>query len=166
MTEETEGKDTDHKAVAKERSKPTLVTVGKRKVISTGRWNDDLMADWVSENARKRWVQIGELARVSCGGNSIDTKRRVRRNLSALFWTLFGRGIILAIEYGDDYNGASAVKVADFASEQEFQNVNARLDKMKQKRDLSTQRYDKVVEFLRIVTEAKEQKQTPSESMA
>jgi hypothetical protein len=53
--------------VAAKRAKPTLVTVGNRQVISTGRWNDEVMGDFVIDHGQHRWLQIGELARIAYG---------------------------------------------------------------------------------------------------
>ncbi len=53
-------------AKAAGRTKPTLMIVGDKQMISTGRWNDQLMADYVSEQSRADrkdpWIKIGELA--------------------------------------------------------------------------------------------------------
>jgi hypothetical protein len=146
----------ENTSVAKqtERTKPTLVTIGKRQVISSGRFNVDLMADWVSENAQKEFVKVGELAGV-LGANTIPNKKRVRKGLSPLFLALLKRGLWLAIEYQGKRsdiapaNAATAVKIADMGSEQDRQLVKAKLKRMQRSRELSAEQYDGAMKVLR-----------------
>ena len=124
------------------RTKPTLVTIGNKQVISNGRWNDILMADYVSEHGQDKWIQIGKLAGV-LGANTIPNKKRVRKGLSRLFMELRNRGLFLVVEYNGDYNSANAVKVADISSEQDRQNVMARLARMWKRKELTEDEYHK-----------------------
>jgi hypothetical protein len=131
-----------------ERSKPTLIMLGKRKVISTGRWNDSVMADYVTEEGEHRWIKIGELAAVGCSRNTIDTKKLVRGRLSALFRELRDRNLFLAIRYDDEYHAASEVKIANLRDVDELQNVKDKLNSMKKRKEMSQDQYDKAIELL------------------
>jgi NOL1/NOP2/fmu family ribosome biogenesis protein len=142
-----EGKDNTSVTKITERTKPALATIGTRQVISTGRWNDGLMADWVILNAQKKWVGIGKLATV-LGANTIDNKRRVRNRLSRLFQEFSRRGLWLAIVHNGKHNSASAVKVADLESEQDRQCVKAKLQRMKKAKELTAERYEEAMAVL------------------
>jgi hypothetical protein len=133
----------ENTSVAKptERTKPTLVTIGDKQVISNGRWNDGLVADWVSLNAREKFVTVGKLAGV-LGANTIPNKKRVRKGLSALFMEFRKRGLFLAVEYNGDHNAATAVKVADIRSEEDRQLVTAKLKRMRRSKELSAEQYE------------------------
>jgi hypothetical protein len=137
------GKESTSVATVTERAKPALITIGDKQMISTGRWNDGLMADYVSENGLVKWIQIGELAKVACGSNTIPNKKRVRARLSGLFMELRNRGMFLAVEYNGEHNSATAVKIADIASEQDRQNVRARLERMWKRKELTSEQYEK-----------------------
>jgi len=126
------------------RSKPSLVKVGKKHIISNGRWNDDLMADYVSENGRDKYIEIGKLAGV-LGANTIPNKKRVRNRLSRLFLTFLKRGQMLAVEYNGKHNAATAVKVADIKSEADHQAIIRKLDRMKSSKELSADQYEAAI---------------------
>ena len=131
-----------------ERSKPTLITLGKRTVISTGRWNDSLMADYLMEEGVNKWIKIGELASVGCSRNTIDTKKLVRGRLSSLFRELRERDKFLAIRYDDEYKAASEVKIADLSDMNERKNVTDKLSSMKKRKEMSQEQYDKSIALL------------------
>jgi hypothetical protein len=130
-----------------ERTKPKLVTIGDRQFISSGRWNDGLMADWVTLHAKDKFQSIGKLAGV-LGANTIPNKRRVRKGLSALFLEFRKRGLWLAVEYADDHNAASAVKVADISRPEDRQLVEAKLKRMERAKELSAEAYDDAMAVL------------------
>lgn len=130
------------------RSKPSLVTIGKRTIISTGRWNNEVMADYVIKEGGTRWIKIGELAGVGCASNTIATKKRVRNKLSSLFKELRARGIFLAIEYDGDNSAASAVKIADLSSDKDRQNVLDKLENMKRRKEVTQEQYEKSIALL------------------
>ena len=114
--------------------KPEMITVGKRQVISSMQWNNDLMADWVIANAREKWIPIGKLASRAYGRDSEQNRHRVRKCISRLFiFLLTLRGEVLAVEYGAPNHGASAIKLYDGASELERQSINIKLDRMRQR---------------------------------
>ena len=77
---------------------PTLTTIGKRQVISTGRWNDLVMADYIFKHGSMRTIEIGELARVAYGHNNNDTKAKARRYLHKIFALLIDRGVLMVTE--------------------------------------------------------------------
>lgn len=130
-----------------ERAKPTLITIGKRTFISTGRWNNDLMADYVIAEGDD-WIKIGELARVGCASNTIDNKRRVRARLSTMFKLLRERGYFLAVKYDGENGAASEVKIADLKSNDDRDKVMFKLNSMKKRKEMSQDQYDKSVALL------------------
>jgi len=150
MTEEL-SKGTTSVTPVTGRAKPTMIQVGRHKIIASGRWNNDVMADHILDNSN-RWISVGELARVGCGANTIPNKKRVRRHLSMLFLTLLDRSVFLAIEYGDDNGSASAVKVADKESEQDRQCVEDKLNRMRRSKEVSEERYFKSLCLLKTMT--------------
>lgn len=126
----------------RERAKPTIVTVGNRQMLSTGRWNDSVVADWVAANGRERWIEIGELAKFAYVQNSLRSKRQARKRLSTLLREFLGRGELLLIEYGSQNGAASAVKLfSNPKSHSESQAVKLRLEKMQQRTDLSADQF-------------------------
>jgi hypothetical protein len=130
-----------------ERTKPTLLTLDNgRQVISTGRWNDSVMAGFVLAN-RDRWIKVGELAKVGCGGNTIPNKRRVRSHVNGLFLELLQRGVFMAVETGSR-NETQAVKVADPTSEADRQNVQIKMERMRKRREITAERYERAMEVL------------------
>ena len=129
------------------RAKPTLITIGARTFISTGRWNNDLMADYMIAEGDK-WLKVGELARVGCAANTIATKRRVRQRLSSLFKVMRERGFFLAVEYNDENGAASAVKIADLSSAEDRRKVLAKLDSMKRRKEMTEEQYEKSIALL------------------
>mgnify|MGYP001605570804 CR=1 FL=1 len=141
----------DEKAVTRvtERSKPTLVTIGNRQVISSGRWNNELMADHILVNGRLKWLTIGELSKVAYNDGSPRNKKRVRQCLHQLFRTLMLKhGELLVIEYGSPNNRAKAVKLFDCTSEIDRQNLEIKLDRMRKRRELSMEQYENAVLIL------------------
>jgi hypothetical protein len=137
----------DNSSVTSERTKPTLVDIGGRKVISTGRWNDQLMAEYVLVHSRDKWLKIGELARVSCGSNTIPNKKRVRKHLSSLFLFLMDRELFLAVDYGDN-GAANAVKIADLQSQDERDCVNEKMRRMQRSKEISVEKFEKATALL------------------
>jgi hypothetical protein len=129
------------KELTKERAKPELVKVGTKTFLVGGRWNHDRMADHITERGQDKWVPVAELAKVGCGANTSDNRRRVRARLSPLCRTLRGRGLLLAIEYGGQYHSATAVKIADLNLEQDRQNVMVRLQMQRRRKEVSEEEY-------------------------
>src|SRR5262249_44282189 len=105
------GKEDNSVARVIERTKPTLVTIGNRQIISTGRWNNDCVAQHVLAHGRAKWVTVGDLARLAYGQNTPRSKERVRKCLNRLFRHFLSLGELLVVEYAPPRNRASAVKV-------------------------------------------------------
>jgi hypothetical protein len=143
-----EGRSVSIEQAKPERAKPALIKIGKRWVISTGRWNDILMADYLMENGREEWVKVGVLAGVGCGANTIPNKKRVRSRLSSLFMELRERNLFLAIKYDGDFGAASEIKIADLNSDHDRQNVKDKLKRMKRRKEMSEEQYDKTIALL------------------
>src|SRR4051812_34672466 len=134
----------------KAKTKPTLVVIGTRTMISTGRWNADLMADYILENGRDKWLSVGHLARVGCGSNTLPTKKRVRTKLSSLFTHFCERGEFLAVEYGGNHNAAMSVKVADLNAASDHQSVVLKLERMRKHKELTQDQYERFTALLHV----------------
>jgi hypothetical protein len=136
------------------RAKPTFITHGRRTILMGGRWNHDAMADHVVRRASNRWISVGELAKVGCGGNTIPNKKRVRGHLSGLFLRLADRGLFLAIEYNkEEHNSATAVKIADLKSSVDRESVSAKLRLMERRKEITTERFDKAYALVNAMAE-------------
>lgn len=130
-------------------AKPTLATVGNHTFIANGRWNYAFVADHICEQGPLKWISVGQLAKIACGGNNIPNKRKVRARLSGLFNVLLDRRLFLAIEYSGKHNSATAVKVADLNSEQDRQKVEVKLNRMRQRREMTEEVYERAMRLLR-----------------
>jgi len=130
------------------RPKPTLIMIGDQEVISTGRWNNELVADHIFSHAHDVWMPIGKLARV-CGGNNIATKRKVRSRLAQIGAVFQARGEFLCVEYHGDHGAASAVKVADLTSEADRDNVIWRLERQRKRKEMTQLQYERAMALLR-----------------
>ena len=133
-------------SVQPERTKPALIEANGKMLMPGGRWNHQAMATFII--GRGNWIKIGELAKIGCGSNTIPNKKRVRARLSALFFTFLQRGEFLAIEYAGDYNAATAVKVADLTVQHDRDCVIAKLDRMRQRKEMTEQVYQRTVALL------------------
>jgi hypothetical protein len=133
----------------KVRKPPMLIEVGDRQVISSGRWNDQVMADYALLHCRDEWGDIGELARLVFRNNSEARRKYVRHRLSKLFNYLFdNHGQMLVVEYNGPNHSASAIKIYDGKTEAERQAMRARLAKMKQAGDIRADKYNRCLELL------------------
>jgi hypothetical protein len=128
--------------------KPEMLSVGDRKFISNGRWNNNLMADYVLEYGKDDWIPIGRLARDGCGANTIPNKKRVRSRLSQLFTVFLERGKFLAVAYDGDHNSATAVKVADVKLTEDRRSVEAKLERMRKRKEMSQEKYEWSIRLL------------------
>jgi hypothetical protein len=132
-----------------ERAKPTFVTIGNKQIISSGRWNNELMADYVFVHGREKWLGVGDLARTAYGQNTPRSKERVRRCLPQLFKALMAtRTELLVVEYGPPHNRARAVKLFDRQSEVDRQNLKIKLERMKKRRELTAEQYERALVVL------------------
>ena len=137
-------------SIRKEKVKPTFVTVGTKQIISSGRWNDELMVDYVLTCGEVRWIPVGELARVAWGQNNIANKRRVRYYLSRL-WKLImvKKGRLLSVEYAaDGHHPALAIKLYDPANETERLSLQMKIDKLQKSKELTEAMHDRALEIL------------------
>lgn len=129
------------------RSKPTLIQIGNRMVTSDGRFHPDLAADYLQGQARTRWVPIPELAKIFCGGTTVDDKRRMRKSMFRVFATLLNRGEFLVYETLSS-GRINAVKLLDVKSELERQAARPQLERMKQRRQVTTEKYEMALQVL------------------
>ena len=157
------------------RQPPALIPLdgGSRKITSTGRWNDGLLLGYLieaeteyqanldkatdREKARERfgrgWVEVGELARVAYGQNSLDSKRKVRTRLSNLFWFALLHNVVLNLDYdfGGGHGRIVAAKVFDQTDAVELEKLAAKLTKLRDSSELTNDQYNKAVELSGIV---------------
>jgi hypothetical protein len=124
------------------------MTIGNQEVVPGGRWNREAMASYVLKNGVDDWISVGRLAKVGCGANTIPNKKRVRSRLSQLFELFLERGFFLAIDYGGHHNSATSVKIADLTSGADRENVEARLERMRSRKELTQERYERFMELL------------------
>ena len=134
-------------AVKKIRSQPVLVVVNKREISSHGLFNPGLMADFVDRHGRNKWLKVGELARTAYGQNTERSRVCTRRALPRLFWVLFQRNDLLIYEYGE-HGRIEAIKICDVGLEQDRQCVDAKLIRMKQRKEMTTEQYEKALMML------------------
>lgn len=133
-----------------ERAKPELLTIGNRQIISTGRWNNGLIADYLMLHGSSKWLTVGEIAKVAWGQNTISTKKRARRCLSHLWhYLLVERGQLLVIEYSPDgHHQAQALKIYDPQSVSDRQVIEIRLERMSKTKELTEDRYQRACSLL------------------
>jgi hypothetical protein len=129
------------------RSKPTFVMIGDREIISNGRWNNDLMADYVMRHDAC-WITVGALSRTAYGNGSPRMKKRVRQCLPKLFSKLLSLGRLLVIEYGPPHNRAQAIKLYDPADQLDQQLVQVKIRRMRDRKTLSDDQYEKAMFLL------------------
>lgn len=130
------------------REKPTLVTAGTKQFTSTGLWNQSVLADYVQEHGDK-WIQIGKLASVAYHQNTPTSKKRARRKLAGLFITLMSRGVLIVREYGKR-GEATAVKLFEPTLDSDIQSLDFTLDRMKKRKEISDDVYNKARQLARI----------------
>lgn len=134
-------------------TKPTFLDVGGKQVISTGKWNNDLMGDYVLEHGRAKWVSVAELAKTSYLQSMPRTKARVRQCLHQLVNNLLARGFLLVIEYSGPHGRAQAVKIADPTSELDRQAADAQIERRRRRKEWSTAQYERALSILRMTME-------------
>jgi len=151
MEDQTIGKElvlTAPADVAK-RSKPTLEKVGNRFISSDGRFHPDLCGDYLLGKARNNWVGVSELSKVFCGAPTIDGKKRVRKSLFRTFTYLLSRGEFLVYETAS--NGrVNSVKLLNVCSEAERQAAIPQIERMKQRRQLTAEKYEKALKVIQL----------------
>lgn len=152
MTDETNGKElvlTEQVSTTqKESSKPSLILVGRRYLCTDGRFHPNLCADYVRANARNKWLTVAELAKVFTGAATIDGKRRVRKQLFLVFSRLLGMGEFLVYEADQSSGRTTAVKLLDVTSEHERQLVQPQLERMKARRQMSAEKYERAMQVV------------------
>ncbi len=138
-----------NESLVRQRSKPTLVQIGTRTMTSDGRFHADLASDYLLTNARKNWIKVADLSKVFCGANTIDGKRRVRKNMFSVFTRLLNHNEFLVYETVKS-GRINAVKLLDISSEQERQAARPQLERMKQRHQLTTAKYEKALHVIEL----------------
>ena len=141
----------------KTRAKPTLVQIGNRTVISSGQYHIPTVADYILPRSlphkgcpKGRWLSLGEIASLRGAGADPTAKKKARKIMCRLSAYLLDEcSRVLIYEYED--RRISRVKVYDQASatEDEHQEAVHRLDQMKDRADLSAERYQKALSVMR-----------------
>jgi hypothetical protein len=167
METATETNGTVGKARAKPKP-PTLITLdGGRKITSSGRWNDGLLLGYLqtAENDYQAkiagrfypdklgygWVDIAEIAKVAYGQNSVDSKRKSRTALTRLFKYALGVGIIIVVNYDPTTRRTLAAKVFDPKSSDELRLLNAKVNRLLDTSELSSEQYEKIMGIINSV---------------
>ena len=134
--------------IERRRPEPTLVVAGNRLVSSDGRFHATLAAQYIREHAPTRWVGVTDLARMFTA-NTIDGRRRVRRNLFAVLTALLNDGHFLIYEIGKGRR-IESVKLLDASSEAERQAAIHQAERMRRRRELSAEKYCKALEVIQL----------------
>lgn len=129
------------------RHEPTLIPVGKMLRSSDGRFHPHLCANWLRDNARNQWKTIAELARMFAT-NTEDGRRRVRRNMPAVFAVLLDLKEFLVYETTGSYRQITAVKLLDARSDLERDAANPQLERMKQRNEISGDKFERALEVI------------------
>ena len=139
----------ESQSLARQRSKPSLVKLGDRYLSSDGRFHPNLAADYLLANGRQGWVKVADLSKVFCGANTIDGKRRVRKNLFSVFtYLLLKHDEFLVYETVGSNRRTNAVKLLDVTSEQERQAARPQLDRMRQGLEKAGVKYENAVRVI------------------
>lgn len=152
------------------RARPSLIELDNgRMITSTGRWNDALLLGYLQGAERDYqfrlsraaniaaardkynhgWVEVGELAKVAYGQNSLDSKRKTRQRLSSLFkYALLQCNVVLSLNYDfTDHGRIVAAKVFDKTDAQEVKILSDKLDKLLGSFRLTGRQYHKAQEI-------------------
>lgn len=131
------------------REKPTLITIGNRQAVSSGRWNHDCIAEYILANAKGRWIEIGELGKVAFGSKNESNRMRVRKRLPVLKRIVaLHYNELLVVEYAGRHGSASAVKVYDRTSQADRQMMLLMVKRMADQRDKLTEHYKRITGLL------------------
>lgn len=135
----------------KRRAKPTLVKIGNRTVISSGQYHLPTVADYILPRSlpskgfpKGRWLSLAEMAALKGSGADPTAKKQARRMIPGLAaYLLDNHNRVLIYEY--EGRRISRVKVYDpeSSTEDERQEARHKLDRMKDRRDLDVQRYER-----------------------
>ena len=157
MSEESVGKDLGVRPAAEmvKGSKPTLIQVGRGWICSTGRVHPSLAAQYIKDKPRASWVKVGELARVFTGSNTIPGKKRVRKQMPAIFRRLLHLNEFLL--YSTSKHGRiESVKCLDPTSPVERDEALPQVERMKHRHELSAEKYEQAVRVLTIFDQLNE----------
>lgn len=133
-------------AIARRRTPPTLIKIGKRELCSDGHVHPNMVAEYIRVHGRSKWIPVSDLAKVFTGARTREGTRRVRRHLYAVFILLLTYDEFLVYEMQGRATGA--VKLLDVTSEQERQQATPQLHRMRQRRELSSSKYAQAVDVL------------------
>jgi 16S rRNA C1402 (ribose-2'-O) methylase RsmI len=130
------------KELSRKRTPPTITTVNGRSYVSSGRWNDIAIADYILANGRNRAIEVKELAKVGWGHITVDTKNKARRYLHKVKALLIDRGVLVVTELGK-HNEAITVKVYDPSVPADRQHAFTWIERMRARGELSAERYER-----------------------
>jgi len=131
----------------KRRELPVITKVGKREFLSTGRWNDLAIADYIMGNGTET-LEIADLARIAYGHSDQATRTKVRRYLHKIKQLLIDRGVLMVVDYEAPRRRAIAVKIYDGNSSADRQYLEFDLRRMRQRGEISLERYDRAIALL------------------
>lgn len=94
-----------------------------------GLWHPELAVKYVMDNAH-RMISVPELARTFYHAPVPINKEKIRRRLPSLFNRLLDLGLVMVTEYDPNSGRATAVKIYDPTSQQDQQNILAKLSRM------------------------------------
>lgn len=143
---------TSSKGAVKERSKPTLIALENGQyAVSSGRWSDDAMVDYIVQEARDKYVTLGALAKVAYRRNCLETKRKVRaylRRVCDLIETRFG----LFVVFNPNTAKGPAIKIMDAQSTPDCQLFLEDWKRRRARNEISEARYERACSILASLT--------------
>ena len=126
----------------RKRQTPVLVKDGHKTFISTHRWSDHAVLNFIREDSSGKWIDLGEIAKVAYGHNTASGRDRVRRNLPKLFrFALFGHQTFLITQTEGPHDKAISIKHLNPASEDEVDRGKEKLARMRRRKELSDDMY-------------------------
>ena len=145
------------------REKPTIIDIGKRKAISSGRWNHDVIAEYIIGRGKYAGLlDIGDLGKLAFGFKGNNSRKMVRKRLSGLKKVMaLHYGELLAVEYEGPHEAASKVKVYDPNSLADQELIKTMIDKMTREKDKMLNYYKKVTDLFGSDEELSKQEAAP-----
>jgi hypothetical protein len=128
------------------RQKLELVRIGDREMIPNGRWNDDLILDYIIANGDKKWIKVRDLAKVAFGNGTISSQARVRHYLHRLHRKIIDRGHLLVV-ITNKRRAVEELKLCDYTSPLEVKLTQERLQLMFRRKQMTGDAFQRATEL-------------------
>ena len=127
------------------RTQPELVEVNGKQVISSNRWNDDKIAEYVMLNGHE-WLTVGDLAKCAWRHSDKATKDRARRYIHKIYQIILRHGHVLVYDY--DGKRIERVKLLDNNSAVERQAAAYKAEQLRKRLKLSAEQYEQALKLI------------------